>query len=355
MTQGALAAGVPSRPAETRPTWLRRLGRALITDGFVLILCLVYAVAAYPFVPEIATREVMGDMLSDMMPLLIVAIGQTFVVLVAGIDLSVTAIVSFAAVLGAAILTEDGGMSGPLAIPCAIAVMMLVGVCIGLLNGAAAVALNMPSFIVTLATRMFFAGAAIWFVTFHSASSSIADLPDAFTNIADSVLVTLGVGDSAVALPTTVAIAACVAVLAHVTLRHSVFGRWIYAVGINPRAARVSGIPVALTTVATFMISGGCAAIASVIYTSRLQTGSPIIGENILLDVIGAVVIGGTSLFGGRGQVVWTLFGTLFLVLLDTTMKLLGASLFTVYVIKGSVILVAAAMDTVRVRVLARA
>ena len=351
MTTDALAGGVSATPGRAR---LRRVGRAVASDGFVLVLCLVYALAAYPFVPELATREVMSDMLSDMMPLLIVAIGQTFVVLVAGIDLSVTAIVSFASVLGAAIMTEGGGIAGPLAVPCAIAAMLLAGVGVGVLNGGATVGLNMPSFIVTLATRMFFAGAAIWFVTFHSASSSIADLPDAFTGIADSVLFTIGAGDGAVALPTTVALAAAVAVLAHVTLRHSIFGRWVYAVGINPRAARVTGVPVAFTVLTTFAISGGCASIAAVIYTSRLQTGSPITGENILLDVIGAVVIGGTSLFGGRGKVVWTLFGTLFLVLLDTTMKLLGASLFTVYVIKGGVILAAAALDTVRTRVLAR-
>ena len=347
MTADALRGGV-SVPAARFP----RLLRAVLSDGFVLLLCLVYAAAAYPFVPEIATREVLSDMLSDMMPLLIVAIGQTFVVIVAGIDLSVTAIASFASVIGAAVMTGHEGVSVTLL---AIAAMLLVGVAIGALNGLATVALNMPSFIVTLATRMFFAGAAIWFVTFHSTSSSIADLPDAFTNIADSALFTLGAGDGAVSLPTTVAIAGLVAALAHVALRHTVFGRRVYAVGINARAAGVAGVPVAATILATFVISGACAGLAAMIYTSRIQTGSPITGENILLDVIGAVVIGGTSLFGGRGKIVWTVFGTLFLVLLDTTMKLLGASLFTTYVIKGGVILAAAGVDTLRTRLLARA
>ena len=345
----AVTIGALPRPGATGPTG--RLLRMALGDGFVLLLCLLYAAAAYPFVPELATREVMGNMLSDMMPLVIVAIGQTFVVIAGGIDLSVTAIVSFAAVLGASVMTQQDGPSGPLAVPGAISAMLLVGAAVGLFNGAATVGLNMPSFIATLATRMFFAGAAVWFVTFHSASSSIADLPDAFTNIADSTL--FGVGDFA--LPTTVAIAGAVAVLAHVALRHTAFGRRVYAVGINARAARVAGVPVAATIVATFVVSGVCAALASMIYTSRIQTGSPITGENILLDVIGAVVIGGTSLFGGRGKVLWTVLGTLFLVLLDTTMKLLGASLFTVYVIKGGVILAAAAIDTARARLLVRA
>ena len=349
MTAGALLTGVSGPPASGV---MGRVARGLLSDGFVLILCVAYATAAYPFVPELFNRDVLSNMLSDMMPLLIVAIGQTFVVIVAGIDLSVTAVVSFTAVIGAALMS---GQEGAWAVPVAIAAMLAVGGLIGALNGAATVALNMPSFIVTLASRMFFAGAAIWFVTFHSTSSSIADLPDAFTNIAESALVSFGSADGAVAVPTTMVLAGAVALLAHGVLRHTVFGRYVYAVGLNARAARVSGVPVARTVLTTFVISGGCAALASVIYTSRIQTGSPITGENILLDVIGAVVIGGTSLFGGRGKIVWTVFGTLFLVLLDTTMKLLGASLFTVYVIKGGVILAAAAIDTLRTRLLARA
>ena len=91
------------------------------------------------------------------------------------------------------------------------------------------------------------------------------------------------------------------------------------------------------------------------IYAARMQTGSPIAGANILLDVIGAVVIGGTSLFGGRGKVLWTVFGVLFLVLLDTSLKLLGASLFLIFIIKGSVILAAAIADTQRHRLVAAA
>jgi ribose/xylose/arabinose/galactoside ABC-type transport system permease subunit len=103
---------------------------------------------------------------------------------------------------------------------------------------------------------------------------------------------------------------------------------------------------------AAFVLSGMLAALASIVYTARLQTGTPILGERILLDVIGAVVIGGTSLFGGKGKVIWTVFGVLFLVLIDTTLKLLGASLFVIYVIKGSVILAAALLDTLRTRYL---
>lgn len=319
--------------------------RLVLSEYFVLVLCVVYTLAVWPYVPEILSREVALNILSDMMPLLIVAIGQTFVLIIAGIDLSVTAIISLAAVVGASIMTGTNGYmsDNAAAVPVAILAMLGVGAAVGLVNGLSVTRLNMPPFIVTLATRMFFAGSAIWYTTFHTTSSSIANLPDGYTIIAEA---------SVFGVPVTVILALAVAVAAHLVLSRTRLGRWIYAVGANPKAARVSGIPVARTILLTFLISGVCAALAAIIYSSRMQTGSPITGENILLDIIGAVVIGGTSLFGGKGKVLWTVFGVLFLVILDTSMKLLGASLFAIFIIKGSVILLAALIDTVRNRLL---
>lgn len=334
-----LAQSIVSRPG------VGRVLKLLLSEYFVLVLCALYVAGIYPFVPEILTFRVGSNILSDMMPLLVVAIGQTFVLIIAGIDLSVTAIISMAAVVGASVMTGTNGyLSGSaLAVPVAILAMLAVGLGIGLINGLSVVRLNMPSFIVTLATRMFFAGAAIWFVTFHSTSSSIANLPSSFTGFATGSLV---------GIPYTVIVVGLIGIAAHILLSRTEYGRWIYAVGANPRAARVSGIPVERTILMAFLISGACASVAAMMYASRMQTGSPIAGENILLDVIGAVVIGGTSLFGGKGKIIWTVFGVLFLVILDTSMKLLGASLFAIYIIKGSVILLAAMMDTLRNRIM---
>lgn len=334
-----LAQSIVSRPG------VGRVLKLLLSEYFVLVLCALYVAGIYPFVPEILTFGVWSNILSDMMPLLVVAIGQTFVLIIAGIDLSVTAIISMAAVVGASVMTGTNGyLSGSaLAVPVAILAMLVVGLGIGLVNGLSVVRLNMPSFIVTLATRMFFAGAAIWFVTFHSTSSSIANLPSSFTGFATGSLV---------GIPYTVIVVGLIGIAAHILLSRTEYGRWIYAVGANPRAARVSGIPVERTILMAFLISGACASVAAMMYASRMQTGSPIAGENILLDVIGAVVIGGTSLFGGKGKIIWTVFGVLFLVILDTSMKLLGASLFAIYIIKGSVILLAAMMDTLRNRIM---
>ena len=100
-------------------------------------------------------------------------------------------------------------------------------------------------------------------------------------------------------------------------------------------------------------MSGLCAAVASVIYTARLETGSPTLERDILLDVIGATVVGGTSLFGGKGKVVWTFFGVLLFSLIANTLNLLGLEYFTIMMVKGAVILVAAGLDLLRTRLLA--
>jgi ribose/xylose/arabinose/galactoside ABC-type transport system permease subunit len=224
----------------------------------------------------------------------------------------------------------------------------LVGAAVGLFNGLSVSWLKVPSFLVTLASRMFFAGAAVWYTTFHTSSSSIADLPASFTNIADGYIFSFQFGTQVIGLPVPVAVAIVVVIGAHLILSRSALGRSITAVGANPKTAHISGLPVGRTITLAFVISGICASIAGILYSSRMETGSPITGENILLDVIGAVVIGGTSLFGGKGKIVWTVFGVLFLVLLDMTLKLFGASLFLIYIIKGSVILAAAIIDTLR-------
>jgi ribose/xylose/arabinose/galactoside ABC-type transport system permease subunit len=137
-------------------------------------------------------------------------------------------------------------------------------------------------------------------------------------------------------------------------LSRTVYGSWVYAVGLNPRAAAVSGVPVRRVVFWAFVISGVCAAISSVLYTGRLETGTPVLGQRILLDVIGAAVIGGVSLFGGKGKILWTVFGVLFLSVIDKSLQLLGLPIASVFAIKGSIIMLAAIIDATRHRLLAR-
>jgi len=328
-------------PAKAKPGLGRRL---LFSEFLVLWVSIAYFLAMIPVVPEIASPGTLLNILSDMLPLLAVAIGQTFVLIVAGIDLSVTSIIAMASVVGASVMTGSGGYLGGtiLAVPGGIIAMLLVGAAIGAFNGWCVSKLRMPPFIVTLTGMMFFSGAAIWYVTFHTETSSIAQLPKGFVVLGKT---------GPMGIPNALWTVGLLAIAAHLLLSRTVFGQRLYAIGRNRRAATVSGVPVARLVILAFTISGVCAAISSILYTGRLETGTPILGDKILLDIIGAVVIGGTSLFGGKGKVIWTVFGVLFLVLIDTSMKLLGLSLFFVLAIKGLVILLAAVIDALRNRI----
>ena len=332
------SAAIAARP---RPSLGRRL---LFSEYLVLWLSLAYYLAMIPIIPQITSTATLLNILSDMLPLLAVAIGQTFVLIVAGIDLSVTSIIAMASVVGASVMTGDGGYlaGSALAVPAAILAMLATGAAIGAFNGWCVTVFRMPPFIVTLTGMMFFSGAAIWYTTFHTTTSSIAHLPKGFVVLGQS---------GPLGLPNALWSVAILALLAHFLLACTAFGRRLYAIGLNPRAAAVSGVPVGRCVFLAFVISGVCAAIASILYTGRLETGTPILGQRILLDIIGAVVIGGTSLFGGKGKIVWTVFGVLFLVLIDTSLKMLGLSLFFVLAIKGIVIILAAVIDALRNRI----
>jgi len=317
------------------------LRRLLLSDSLILLLCAAYFLIMIPLVPNWTSAASMSNVLQAMLPLFVVAVGQMFVLIIAGVDLSVTAIVGLVAVVGASIMTShDGYLSGhALALPVAIIAMLATGSTIGLINGVSVAWGGMPSFMVTLATGMFFAGAAIWYNVFHTETSSIAGLPRSFTVLAN---------DSIPRVPNSLWLVAVAGLVAHMLLRHTVFGRELYAIGLNREAARVSGVRVQHTIVCAFVICAVFATIGGIVYTAQQETGDPRMGQRILLDVIGAAVIGGTSLFGGKGVVVWTLFGVLFLTLIDASLAMLGIADAYVLVAKGGVILFAATLDALR-------
>jgi ribose/xylose/arabinose/galactoside ABC-type transport system permease subunit len=227
-------------------------------------------------------------------------------------------------------------------VPLAIAVALGLGLLVGAFNGATVAGLSLPPFIVTLGTMMLLGGATLW----ATRSNNIGNLPDRFTDI--------GFGSFA-GLPYGLSLVAALALAVHFVLSRTLPGRWLYATGHNPNAALVSGVPVRRVIATAYVVSGLCAAVASVLYTARLETGSPTLGREILLDVIGATVIGGTSLFGGKGKVLWTVFGVLLFSLIANTLNLLGLQHYTIMMVKGAVILLAAGLDLLRNRVLAGA
>jgi ribose/xylose/arabinose/galactoside ABC-type transport system permease subunit len=314
---------------------VEKVNRWLQSDGVVLLLSLLYFLAVLPFTPGFTSPENLANILSSWIPLLIASVGQTLVLISGGIDLSMSSVIALASITGAAIMNGDTGLvrSAALATPAGVTGMLLVGSVVGAANGLAVTRLKMPAFIVTLTTMMFFSGLAIWL----TGSRNIGHLPSAFNAIGGR-------------LGPALAVTLCVAGAAHFALRHSLFGHWLYASGHNPKAARISGVPVSSVITWSYIVSGTCAATASILYTGRLETGSPVLGQRILLDVVGATVIGGTSLYGGRGKVLGTVFGALFLTLLDNSLNLMNLSYFTIMMAKGTVILVAAGIDTTRHR-----
>lgn len=320
-------------PALRPVPWLRRL---LGSEYLVLLLSAVYFAAVWPFTPEFASPGNLANIVSSLLPLMILGAGQTFVLITAGIDLSVTSIIAVASIAGASVMNADTGLlrGSGLAAPAGVLVMLLTGVLLGSANGLAITRFRMPPFIVTLTSMMFFSGLAIWLTQ----SRNIGNLPAAFNRIGASTGIAL-------------AVALAVGGLAHIVLGRTLFGRWLYAVGHNPKAALISGVPVDRVIFSAYVVSGLCAAVASVLYTGRLETGSPVLGQRILLDVIGASVIGGTSLYGGKGKILWTVFGALFLTLLDNSLNLLNLSYFTIMMAKGAVILLAAIIDATRHRI----
>src|SRR5688500_6318798 len=326
--------------ASSAPNRLRGNGwrRAALSEHLVLWLCIGYAAAVTPFAPGFLSAGNLTSILLTLLPLFVVALGQTIVLIAGGIDLSVTSIIALASVVGAMIINATNGWlaGAEPATPAAVVTMLLLGAALGSLNGFAIARLRMPAFIVTLTTMMFFSGFAIWLTQ----SRNIGGLPAAFIQLGSNVWIAL-------------AIATATASLIHVGLRRSLAGRWLYAIGHNVRTAHVSGVPVTGVTIGAYVASGVCAAIAAILYTGQAEAGSPVLGQRILLDVIGATVIGGASLFGGKGKVLWTLWGVLFFKLIDNSLNLLNFSVFTITMVKGAVILGAAVLDAMRQRLFA--
>jgi ribose/xylose/arabinose/galactoside ABC-type transport system permease subunit/ABC-type sugar transport system substrate-binding protein len=298
--------------------------------------------AARGFFSALFSIKTLHDVFLAMLPLAILVAGQTMVLIIGQIDLSMTAVLALGSVVGASLMSRHVGGTGDVgATFAAIAAGFGVGAVIGFFNGLCVALLRMPSFIVTLAVMMMGSGAAVWYASTVSDSVSIGGLPEAFRTI----------GYGAVAgVPIALLLCGSMLIAVHYLLSRTVAGRWLYAVGHNTQVARISGVPVSRVIIATFTAAGLCAALASIIYTSRVETGLPTLGQNLLLDIVGAAVIGGVSLFGGRGTVWMALGGVALLSLLDKSLQLLGLSLFLVLSIKGLIILIAAAVDIQRRR-----
>jgi ribose transport system permease protein len=257
----------------------------------------------------------------------VVAVGMTFVILSGGIDLSVGSIVALSGVVLGTLLQSGQ----PLLV--AVLVALLVGLACGLANGALVSWGGLPPFIVTLGTMSIARGAALVFTE----GRPVSGFDESFRLVA-----TGSVGF----VPAPVVIMVIVYVMAHVVLTRTTFGRYVYAIGGNEEATRLSGVAVKRHKAAIYGVSGLTSAIAAVILTARLNSAQPIAGMMYELDAIAATVIGGTSLMGGEGTLAGTLVGALIMGVLRNGLNLLGVSSFLQQIVIGAVIVGAVLVDT---------
>ena len=250
----------------------------------------------------------------------ILAIGQTYVILTAGIDLSVGSTLGLAVVLFAGLLETE---------PCGRGALGTArGLLIGIINGIGVAYARIPAFIMTLGMMSFARGLAF----IYTGGTPIPIINEQYYFVGNGYL--LGIPIPSMILIATLVVSAMV-------LRMTPFGRCVYGIGSNEDAALLSGVPVRRYKVCVFAISGFCAALAGLVYSSQLGVGTPIAGQAYELDAIAAVVVGGTTLFGGKGSVFGTFIGTLIIGVLANVLNLAGVDPFVQQLFKGALIVIA--------------
>jgi len=258
----------------------------------------------------------------------IVAAGMTFVIISGGIDLSVGSIVALSGVALGALL--QAGQP----IPIAIAGSVAVGVVCGLVNGLLISIGRLPPFIATLGMMSVARGAALLFTE----GRPVSGFDEGFRWIATG---------SVLFIPAPVIVMMAAYAIAHVVLTRTTFGRYVYAIGGNEEATRLSGVAISFHKTAIYCVSGLMSAAAAIVLTARLNSAQPIAGMMYELDAIAATVIGGTSLLGGEGSLGGTLVGALIMGVLRNGLNLLGVSSFLQQIVIGGVIVGAVLVDTI--------
>lgn len=310
--------GVLSRLAASAAAQGRQLGAL----GALLGLAIILTIAT----PHFLTVSNLMNVLEQTSINAVIAVGMTFVILSGGIDLSVGSLLALAGILLARVLQEGWPL-----LP-ALALALLVGAAAGLANGLLVTWGRLPPFIATLGMMSVARGAALLLTE----GRPISGFEAGFRSLATGRVLLV---------PAAVVVTALVYVIAHVVLRRTVFGRYVYAIGGNEEAARFSGVAVRSCKTMVYVVSGLASGVAAALLTARLNSAQPIAGIMYELDAIAAVVIGGTSLRGGLGGVGGTLVGALIMGVLRNGLNLLGISSFLQQVVIGLVIVGAVLLD----------
>jgi ribose transport system permease protein len=302
----------------------------LLSLTLLLLLLLIWVILSI-VTPSFLTYHNMDNLMRQSSLWAIIAVGQTFVIITTGIDLSVGAVIGFAGVIVAMLLKAD------VPIWASVLLTLLVGAAIGTFHGFGVLKLGLPPFIMTLATMTALRGIGLLMTN----GSTISGLPDAFTDF--SLATFLGI-------PSLFWMVILVAIPAYVYLHLSRWGRYLFAVGSNAEAARLSGVNVQRTIYTAYILSSVLAAFAGILTASRLSMGLATNGTGWELQSIASTVIGGTSLFGAIGSVPGPLLGAILLATINQGGTLLNVNSFWQLIITGGLIIVIVYSDQLRRR-----
>jgi len=324
----------------------QRLGAALRAAGIVVALAILLTILNAATHGDFLAPNNVLNILRQIAVIAVLAAGQTFVIITAGIDLSVGSLIALTGVLMAGVLA---GNTNPIeGVALAVLVGLSVGGAAGAINGLPVVKFNLPPFITTLAMLDIARGLAF----LYTGGKPIEIDNTAFTFLGGGFLFP-GIGHLVriPGIPTSVLIMLAVIIAGQFVLTQTRFGRYVYAIGGNEEAARLSGINVGAVKLSVYIISGALAGLASLLLAARLSSGIPQSGGGSeLLNSIAAVVVGGTSLMGGRGSMTGTFVGALLIGVLYNLMNLLNVNSYAQDVALGAVILAAVLLDELRRR-----
>ncbi len=279
--------------------------------------------------PHFWSADNLGNLVRQMIPLLVLSVGQAFVLIGGGLDLSLAAVMSVCGVGGVLTMNRCG-------IPSGLGVMLLIGFAFGVTSGAVIGYLRATPLVVTLGMLSVAQAAAL----ILSNGTPIYDVPQGYAQLVGF--------DSMAGIPWSVWIGMTTAGAGAFLLSRTVFGRYVYAIGSNSTAATKSGINVALFTMMVYGISGLAAAIGAIVLTAWVGSAQPVAAPDLTLQSVAAVVLGGVALTGGRGTILQVIYGVTMLGMLSNVMNMIGVSAYYQTLVIGAVIILAVVLDRLR-------
>lgn len=312
--------------------------KKVLLKNYSILVVVVMIVIFTILEPNFLNSMNIVNLLSDSAPLMIMAAGMTPILILGSIDLSLGSMCSVANVMMLAIMLsmKDTAMNPFLIFAIALLATMAAGICSGIVLGLIHVKLKVPSFIASLAFMSVWDSAALMI------TSSPVKLPKALKMTADWYKIQIG----PVGLPLIMSV--LVIVVYHFIITRSAFGRSIFAIGGNERAARIAGIKVDLYKVIVFAVNGLCAALGAMFLLVKAKSSAPTVGESFTLMVISAVVAGGTPNTGGSGSLLKTIIGVFIISIIKNGMNMVGVNVYWQKVVYGAIILLAVAITTDR-------